>query len=72
MRRAAGALTVALLLGVVAEGLLARPNPDLPWWHGTPGVWAVFGVVGCLAIVLASKWLGRVWLQRPDAEREDD
>jgi hypothetical protein len=32
-----------------------------------PGFFAVLGFVGCVAIILISKWLGRYWLQR----RED-
>ncbi len=70
MRRAAGVLVLALLVGVGAEALLVDPAAGLPWWHRTPGVQAVYGVIGCVAIVLVSKWLGRLGLQRP--EDEDD
>ncbi len=32
-----------------------------------PGFFALLGFLGCVAIILVSKWLGRYWLQR----RED-
>lgn len=68
--RVTGALLLAMAGAVVLEWALVRPAAELPWWHGTPGVQAVYGVVGCVAIVLVSKWLGR-WLQRPeDAPRD--
>jgi hypothetical protein len=53
------ALTIAdILLGAAA-------HLDLP-----PGTWALFGAVGCAAIVVVSKALGKAGLQRP--ERSDD
>ena len=29
-----------------------------------PGFFALLGFLGCVAIILISKWLGRFWLQR--------
>ncbi len=36
-----------------------------------PGFWAVFGLLACLLIILVSKWLGQVWLFRPEDYYED-
>ncbi|MGH7349755.1 MAG: hypothetical protein ACREI6_07040 [Candidatus Rokuibacteriota bacterium] len=63
--RVAGALLLALAVAVALEWALVRPGADLPWWHRAPGFQTVCGFVGCVAIVLVSKWLGR-WLQRPE------
>lgn len=31
-----------------------------------PGLYALFGFVGCSAIIIISKFLGHHWLQRPE------
>jgi hypothetical protein len=31
-----------------------------------PGAVTVLGFVGCVLIIVVSKWLGKVWLQRPE------
>ncbi|HEB51142.1 MAG TPA: hypothetical protein ENI89_11090 [Desulfobulbus sp.] len=31
-----------------------------------PGFWALFGLLACVLIIVVSKWLGRVWLFRPE------
>lgn len=36
------------------------------WWNHVPGFYAALGFVGCWLIVVVSKWLGKVWLQRPE------
>jgi hypothetical protein len=71
-RMAALALWAALALGVLAQWLMAPGKPGTPWWHAIPGVQGLYGVAGCVAIVLASKWLGRHWLQRPDPDAAGD
>jgi hypothetical protein len=34
------------------------------WWQKIPVYDAVFGFVGCIAIILFSKWLGHAWLMK--------
>jgi hypothetical protein len=36
-----------------------------------PGFFAVLGFVGCALIILASKWVGRYWLQRRENYYEE-
>ena len=36
------------------------------WWNHVPGFYAAYGFLGCAAIVLVSKWLGSVFLQKPE------
>ena len=31
-----------------------------------PGFYAAFGLLGCLGIILASKWIGHAWLMKPE------
>ena len=42
------------------------------WWHRVPAFAAVYGFVGCLALVAGAQWLGQTWLERDgDSGRED-
>ena len=61
-----GALIVFVLLDVL---VFAREGDY--FWYNIPGYFAVFGFVGCIVIVLASKWIGHAWLQR-DEDYYDD
>lgn len=36
------------------------------WWEAVPGWWAWFGGIGCALIVVVSKWLGKVFLSKPE------
>lgn len=59
-----------LLLAVAAEWGLSEAKPGLPWWHMAPGFQAVYGLIGCVLIVVVAKWLGRWWLQRPEPDAD--
>lgn len=61
MTRTVQALVVLAVLLVVAESLV---GPIL----AVPGVFAVGGFVGCVAIVVVSKALGKWWLQHPEPD----
>jgi hypothetical protein len=58
-----------VLAAVVGAGLIVA-GMVLPGEHGehhwAPGFWAGFGALGCAAIVLVSKALGHVLLERPE------
>ncbi len=51
------ALAAALALGE----MVAAASGQVP-----PGTFAVYGFLGCVAIVVVSKWLGKAGLQRPE------
>ena len=57
---------------VAALGLVALEWSPLSeahghdWWHVLPGFDLLYGFAGCVAIVLVSKALGAVWLQRDE------
>ncbi|MCK6553194.1 hypothetical protein L6Q96_01210 [Candidatus Binatia bacterium] len=54
----AGALAVALPVAFHVE----QHYP----WDAIPGFYAIYGALGCAALVAASKWLGKALLQRPE------
>lgn len=55
-----------LMILVVAE-ILGAPHhhPVFPW-HRVPGFMAGIGLGACLVVVLASKQIGKRFLQRPE------
>lgn len=58
-----GALLLAFVLMDVID---PHDHHHLPHPSGLPFFEAIFGAVGCWLIVVVSKWLGKVWLQRPE------
>lgn len=65
MRRALVVVLIALIPVVVVD--ILRPQSGGYFaWYGIPGFFALFGLTGCVTIVLFSKWLGHYWLQRKD------
>ena len=63
MRVARAVLIAAASAGTAALDLLAHPHGE-SWWHQVPGFDLVYGFLGCVAIVIVSKALGKAWLQR--------
>jgi peptidoglycan/LPS O-acetylase OafA/YrhL len=58
------ALAALVGAGIIVLGMvLPGEHGEHHWW---PGFWAVFGAVGCAAIVLVSKALGHLLLERPE------
>lgn len=61
------AFTAALLLSLGAEFALPMEHHGVEyWWMSVPVFFAAFGLAGCLLIILVSKWLGGIWLQRTE------
>lgn len=58
-------LTGVLLVGAVVVDLLLGAEPF-------PGYAATIGLVGCIAIILVSKWLGKAFIQRPEDHYPED
>lgn len=56
---------VVLALAVLGDWLFVRSHAE-SWWQGIPGFFAIFGLVFCIVIVLASKFLGHLWLQKKE------
>jgi hypothetical protein len=51
------AALLALVLLDAIPGLVDKEHAHTRWEH-FPAFWAVFGFVGCVVIVLVSKWYG--------------
>jgi hypothetical protein len=64
------ALAALLAALVVAEATFVPHGKPLFPWHHLPGYAALIGLGACLVVVVGSKALGRLVLQRP--ERPDD
>jgi hypothetical protein len=56
-----GALLVVLILAEAT--VYPHYQPAFPW-HFIPGYAAGIGLVGCIVVVIVSKWLGKSVLQR--------
>jgi hypothetical protein len=57
-------IVVALLLGLGLD-LVTGYSPF-------PGYGAALGLLGCSVIIVVSKWLGKVFIQRPEDYYPDD
>jgi len=59
--------TIAALAGALAVGvpLALHVGHEHPW-EALPGFYGWFGGIGCAAIVLVSKALGKWFLQKPE------
>ena len=71
MKRIMVIILIALILSVLSDLLVHGGHGDFVW-SGILGFFALFGLIGCVAIVLISKWLGHCWLQRKDDYYERD
>ncbi|MBI4417917.1 MAG: hypothetical protein HY563_04005 [Ignavibacteriales bacterium] len=58
-------LGLLVVVSLVLETTLTYESDH--WWDSIPAFYSLFGFIGCTAIILISKWLGKVLLQR----RED-
>ncbi len=54
-----------LLAVLLPDFLLQREHIIFPW-DGVPGFSAVYGFVSCALIILASKFIGKRWLMKPE------
>jgi hypothetical protein len=57
-------LALAVVLTLAAEQVVHHKSDY--WFSGIPGFYAIFGFVGCVVIIYASKWFGRVFVQRDE------
>ena len=63
MRAARAVLIGAAAASTFALDRLAQPHGET-WWHQLAGFDLIYGFLGCAAIVIGSKALGKAWLQR--------
>jgi hypothetical protein len=56
-----GSILLTCLLGFIFR----NPTPHF-WWQTIPIFDAVFGFIGCIVIILVSKWIGHKWLMKQE------
>ena len=66
MKSSVVAVIVAAVVLVALEWSPLSEAHGHHWWHVLPGFDLLYGLAGCVAIVLVSKALGAVWLQRDE------
>ncbi len=66
MKRILVAILMALILSVGLDLLLRNGGHGDFAWSNILGFFALFGLIGCVAIIMISKWLGHHWLQRKE------
>jgi hypothetical protein len=56
-----GSILLSCLLGFI----FPNQHPHF-WWQKIPIFDVVFGFVGCVLIIIISKWLGHQWLMKKE------
>lgn len=54
-----------LALLVITDFFVKRPHIHF-FEDKVPGFWALFGFVGCVILIVVSKWLGHAWLMKDE------
>jgi hypothetical protein len=55
-----------LALSEIAAPLLFQRDPAHFWFEDLPAWGSIYGLVSCVAIIVVSKLLGKLWLTRPE------
>lgn len=56
---------IVLILSILMEVLFVHHHVHY-WWHGFIGFDIIYGFVGCVAIIVVSKGLGKLFVQRQE------
>jgi hypothetical protein len=68
-------ISILLFIGLVLlEIFFAHPHSHY-WWHQFPGFDALYGFLGCILIIVASKALGEKYLEKNEdywEEKDND
>ena len=66
MKRWFYAGVAALAFSEVAVPRLFETDNAHFWFEDIPGWGSIYGVISCVAIIVVSKLLGKLWLARPE------
>ena len=58
-------LAVVALSEIAVPGLFGRDHAHF-WFEDLPGWGSLYGFASCFAIIVVSKFLGKLWLTRPE------
>ena len=69
-------LVVKLCLGLLAclvlvDALLVDKEHAHTWIEGLPGFWTLFGLVGCILLIILSKWFGHTGIMTREDYYDD-
>lgn len=65
-------LTAITVVSFIIEKFFMHHDPKHHfWWNDIPGFFIIFGFVGCVAIIVVSKYIGKKLLQK-DEDYYDD
>ena len=67
-------LVIVFILGsLLAELLLSHYSEHAIFlWHKMPGFELVYGFIGCIVIIIVSKLIGQIWLQKKEDYYPED
>ena len=54
-----------LVLLILADFIIPRHGIHF-FGDKVPGFWSLFGIISCVLIIVASKWIGQNWLMRDE------
>ncbi len=60
------ALVLLIILSFAGELFVKVSDSDGHWWSNIPAFYAIFGFIGCVVIIIASKALGKALLQKKE------
>ncbi len=59
------AIVLVAIIPVVLDFFITNGDEENGlWWLDICGFFALLGFIGCVVLVVVSKWLGKYWLQR--------
>lgn len=61
-----------VMAGLVVWDFFIHRHHEYFWWDKVTGFSSILGFVSCVIIILGSKWLGKVWLQKEEDYYEKD
>lgn len=59
--------SILAIAALIAELVIPPSTTHEPlWWEEIPYFFGIFGFIGCIALILVSKLLGKLFLQRKE------
>lgn len=59
-------LGVITLISIIVELTMEVDPSHAHWWNSIPGFYIIFGFIGCVAIIVISKALGKIFIQKKE------
>lgn len=60
-------LAIVVTVSLVAEWVTPHTAEHAThWWTGVPGFYALFGLLGCITIILFAKMIGKLFLLKDE------